>query len=204
MFMSSSSQIHLPDRDQVNLLIRSRRSVYSNQFVPGKQIPDEFIWEILENASWAPSHKLTQPWQFTVFSGRGRQKLAEFQAELYREKSGENFRQDKFEKLMRTPLESSHVLALGMKRSLTANIPEVEELAAVACAVQNIYLSTIAYGLGGYWSTGGVTYYGESKAFFGLEDQDRLMGFFYMGYVQMPSPPSKRIPVGEKTRWVTG
>ncbi|HTQ26598.1 MAG TPA: nitroreductase [Puia sp.] len=190
------------DKEQVNALIRSRRSVFTNQFVPGREIPDVWIWQLLENARWAPSHKLTQPWQFTVFAGAGRQRLAIFQAELYKQKSGDKFKQDKYQKLLRTPLESSHVLAIGMKRSLTANIPEVEEVAAVACAVQNIYLGVTAFGLGGYWSTGGVTYYEEAKPFFGLEEQDKLLGFFYLGFVQIPSPKTSRIPISEKTRWV--
>jgi nitroreductase len=189
-------------KDQVDLLIRSRRSVFTRQFVPGKQIPDEWIWQLLENASWAPSHKLTQPWHFTVFSGRGREKLAAFQASLYKEKSGEKFKQDKYENLLKTPLESSHVLALGMKRSLEINIPEMEEIASVACAVQNIYLSTGAYGIGGYWSTGGVTYFEEAKSFFGLGEKDRLMGFFYLGFVQTASPKGFRIPIRDKTQWV--
>ena len=141
------------DINQINRLIYSRRSVYTNQFVPGKVIPAEIIRQLLENANWAPTHKNTEPWRFVVFSGKGLQSLAEFQSTLYRKNAGENYKQDKFEKLLRTPMESSHAIALCMKRSLEVSIPEIEEIAAVACAVQNLYLSTNAYGLGGYWST---------------------------------------------------
>lgn len=52
-----------------------------------------------------------------------------------------------------------------MKRTTNKNIPEVEDIEAVACAVQNMYLSVTAYGLGGYWTTGGVTYKEEAKSF---------------------------------------
>jgi nitroreductase len=188
--------------DQFNALIASRRSVFTSQFLPGKTIPDDIIRQLLENANWAPTHKLTEPWRFTVFSGKGLQKLAEFQAGLYKKNAGPKFRQDKYEKLLRTPLECSHVIALGMKRSTDVNIPEMEEIAAVAAAVQNIYLSTAAYGIGGYWSTGGITYEEEAKSFFGLGADDRLMGFFYLGYIQTPSAKGTRKPVEEKITWI--
>ena len=74
----------------------------------------------------------------------------------------------------------------------------------MACAVQNIYLSVTAYGFGGYWTTGGVTYKHSAKEFFGLQEDDRLMGFFYLGHVAVPSPATKRKPVEEKTEWVKG
>ena len=46
--------------------------------------------------------------------------------------------------------------------------PEVEEICATATAVQNIYLSVCAYGVGGYWTTGGITYNEKAKPFFEL------------------------------------
>jgi nitroreductase len=190
------------DTQQFNTLIRSRRSVFPDQFIPGKQIPDSTVRQLLENANWAPNHKHTEPWRFTVFNGAGLQQFADFQAGMYKKTAGEKFKEDKWLKLQRTPLLCSHIIALGMKRNVEANIPEMEELAAVACAVQNIYLTTTAYGLGGYWTTGGVTYIEEAKSFFSLGDKDKLMGFFYLGYIQTPSPKSKRGPVKEKTRWV--
>ncbi|MCL0149365.1 hypothetical protein, partial [Klebsiella pneumoniae] len=90
-------------------------------------------------------------------------KLSTFQSELYKQKAGEKFNPIKFEKLKNNPLLASHVIAIGMRRTTTKNIPEIEDIEAVACAVQNIYLTVSAYGLGGYWTTGGVTYYDEAK-----------------------------------------
>ena len=186
----------------VDLLIRSRRSVYANQFVQGKTIPDETIMQLLENANWAPNHKNTEPWRFVVFKGEGLKKLALFQSTLYKKEAGDKFKQDKYEKLLTTPLTCSHIIAIGMKRSVEVSIPEIEEVAAVACAVQNIYLSVTAYGLGGYWSTGGVTYSPQAKPFFGLNERDKLLGFFYLGYIQTPSGKGSRKPLQDKTTWI--
>ena len=89
-----------------------------------------------------------------------------------------------------------------MKRTTTKNIPEIEDVEAVACAVQNIYLSVAAYDLGGYWTTGGVTYNEKAKSFFGLGEQDKLLGFFYLGQVAIPSTGATRLPFEEKVKWV--
>jgi len=185
-----------------NHLARSRRSVFPDQFQEGKKVDDNIIKEILINATWAPNHGQAEPWQFTVFTGEGLKKLAGFQSELYKQEAGDNFKEATYIKLQERPLKASHIISIGMKRTTVKNIPEVEDIAAVACAVQNMYLSLTAYGLGGYWTTGGVTYNEKAKPFFGLGENDRLMGFFYIGHIAVPSPSAKRSPLEQKVIWV--
>lgn len=187
-----------------NELARSRRSVFPDQLDAGRKVDDAIIKEILTNATWAPNHGKAEPWHFTVFSGDGLQKFATYQSELYKELSGENFKEITYNKLQQQPLKASHIIALGMKRTPNKNIPEVEDIEAVSCAVQNIYLSVTAYGLGGYWTTGGITYRDKAKEFFGLQEEDKLLGFFYIGHVAIPSTGAKRQPLEEKITWVNG
>jgi nitroreductase len=188
--------------DLFNQLARNRRSVFPDQFDAGKKVDDAIIREILINATWAPNHGQTEPWRFTVFSGEALKKLADLQSRMYKETAGDGFKEAKYTKLQQNPLKASHIIAIAMKRTTTKNIPEIEDIEAVACAVQNIYLSVSAYGLGGYWTTGGVTYEENAKAFFGLESQDKLLGFFYIGQVAIPSPAAKRAALEEKVSWV--
>jgi len=185
-----------------NRLARNRRSVFPDQFDAGKPVDDVIINEILINACQAPNHGRTEPWQFTVFSGEGLKMLAEFQSNLYKDLAGENFKEATYAKLKQQPLKASHIIAIGMKRSSLKNIPEIEDIEAVACAVQNIYLSVTAYGLGGYWTTGGITYKEEAKSFFGLEAADKLLGFFYIGQVAVPSVGGSRSPLEQKVNWI--
>jgi len=188
--------------DLFNELARNRRSVFPDQFEPGKRIDDKIILEIMTNATWAPDHGRSEPWQFSVFTGEGLKKLAAFQSELYKQEAGENFKEATYNKLQRQPLKASHIISIGMKRTTTKAIPETEDIAAVACAVQNIYLSVTAYGLGGYWTTGGVTYIEKAKPFFDLGIRDKLLGFFYIGRVAIPSVGASRSPIEEKVKWI--
>lgn len=189
--------------DQLNDLIKSRRSIYPYQYIKDKHIPDHIIWQILENANRAPNHKQTEPWRFTIFTSEGLKYFGELQAAIYKQYSGDNFNEDRHKKLIDYPLMSSHVIAIGMKRNEAHKVPEIEEIEATACAVQNMFLTVTAYGLGCYWTTAGITYLEEAKPYFGLGKDDKLLGFFYIGYVAKPIiAVSKRSPIQEKVNWI--
>lgn len=188
----------------VSQLLRERRSIYPTQYT-SEPVSDSVIKEMLENANWAPTHRLTEPWRFVVFSGEGLKKLAEFQSNLYKDLSSKagNFDETKFQKLATKPLMSSHIIAIGMGRDPKASVPEVEELSAVAMAVQNMYLTATANNIGCYWGSGGVTYYEEAKAFFGLGADDKLLGFLYVGNIDKTKwPKGRRKPIEDKVNWV--
>jgi nitroreductase len=191
--------------EEVNKIIRNRRSMFVAQFKENDPVDDSIISELLENANWAPTHKLTEPWRFVVFSGDGLKKFADFQGDLYKQRSEKNgnFIAATYAKLTENPLKASHIIAIGMKRDLKANLPEMEEVAAVAMAVQNMYLTASARGLAAYWGTGGCTFWPEARAFFGLEETDQLMGFFYVAKPATDRwPQGKRTPIAEKVSWV--
>lgn len=189
---------------EISHLIRNRRSVFPAQY-SGETIKQEVIEEILENANWAPTHKFTEPWRFTVFSGDGRKKLGDFMAELYKKVSSEKgaFEAKKFEMLKNKPLLASHVIAIGMKRDKLERLPEIEEVEAVACAVQNMHLTAAAHGVGCYWGTGGITYFEQAKPFFNLEKNDKLLGFMFLGMPKSALQEGRRKPIQEKVQWVS-
>jgi nitroreductase len=192
------------DPEAINSLIKERRSIYQQQY-SGTIIDDSIINQILENANWAPTHKLTEPWRFTVFKGEGRRTLAEYQSKLYKDVTSVDgtFREDKYQALLTKPMLSSHIISIGMKRDERKRIPEVEEIGAVYCAVENMYLTATAYGVGSYLSTGGITYFEGAKEFFNLGKDDRLLGFFHLGVPNINWPVGKRSPVTNKVQWVS-
>ena len=189
--------------NDISRLIRERRSVFPAQY-SGENIKREIIEEILENANWAPTHKFSEPWRFTVFTGEGLAQLASFMSELYKKVTTEQgaFNQSKYEKLKAKPLLASHIISIGMKRDKLERLPEVEEIEAVACAVQNMYLTATALGVGCYWGSGGITYFEEAKPFFDLGEKDRLLGFMYFGIPKSDLQAGKRSPISQKVRWV--
>jgi nitroreductase len=188
----------------INTLIRKRRSIYQQQF-SGERVPDVVVKQMLENANWAPNHRLTEPWRFIVYTGDGIRKLAEVQAAIYKSvtEADGTYKEERYQNLLTKPMSSSHIIAIAMKRDEKNSVPEVEEVGAVYCAIQNMYLTMTAYEVAGYLSTGGVTYFEESKEAFGLAPTDKLIGFFHLGMPKGNIPDSKRKPIEEKVIWVT-
>jgi nitroreductase len=184
--------------------MRFRRSVFPKDY-NGETVPEVVINQMLENANWAPTHKFTEPWRFTVFTGAGLKTLAAFQSECYKQVTTANgtFQEDRYLGLQSKPLEASHIIAVGMKRDESNRLPEWEELGAVFCAVQNMYLTATAYGVGCYLSTGGITNFDEAKSFFGLGAEDKLCGFMFVGMPKGDVPDGRRKPITEKTSWIT-
>ncbi len=191
--------------EEVNRLIKSRRSIYPNDYT-GEKVDDAIVKQMLENANWAPTHKLTEPWRFVVFTGDGLKKLAEFQGACYKKVTEANgtFKEDRYKNLLIKPFECSHIISIGMKRDAKKSVPEWEELAAVFCAVENMYLTATAYGIGCYMSTGGITNFEEAKEFFGLGPEDKLCGFLNVGKPKGDLTfGGKRKPVDEKVKWIS-
>lgn len=183
----------------INEVIRTRRSIFPPSYIE-KEIPRDVINSILENANFAPTHKLTEPWRFTVFTGDGRVKLADYMAEAYRANTtSETFSPAKYEGTRSKALKSAAVIAIIVELH-PEKIPEWEEVASVACAVQNMWLTATANNIGAYWSSPSVT---ESlRQFLDLKENQNCIGFFYMGYHNLGDTPARRTPIEEKVTWI--
>ncbi|HEU5148078.1 MAG TPA: nitroreductase [Chryseosolibacter sp.] len=192
------------DPKNLDELIHNRRSVFPQDYT-GEKVGDDVVRQIIDNARWAPTHKLTEPWRFLVFTGDGIKALAKFQSDLYKKvtEADGTFKEPNYQKLLTKPMLSSHIIAVLMQRDEKRSVPEIEEVGAVFCAIQNMYLTASAYGVGAYLSTGGITYFEEAKEFFGLEKDDRLIGFFHVGIPKRNYPAGKRRPIEEICHWVT-
>lgn len=183
--------------ESIKQVINQRRAVFPPSYTQ-QEIPKSLLIELLECANTAPTHKLTQPWRFIVFRENGLTKLADQLAEQYKiHTPSEQFLQKKYENTREKVLQSGAVIALAV--SYSGALPQWEELAATACAVQNLWLAASAAGIGGYWSSPGTVKYMDD--FLALAANEECLGFFYMGYHDEPARGSTRKPVLEKVRW---
>jgi nitroreductase len=182
-------------------LIHRRRAIFPKTYTPGKAIGRSVIEQILENANQAPTHRLTEPWRFQVFhSERSRQELSAYLSGFFQKNTPpELFTEEKMAKARENPLLAGAVIAIILHRDPEARIPEWEEIASVAMAVQNMWLSCTAINLGCYWSSPKAAL--EANEFLGLREGERCLGLFYMGWHNMPELPGKRGPVEEKVVW---
>ncbi len=188
-------------RQVLNDIIRNRRTI-KPKLMSDRPVSDAIVREMLENANWAPTHGMTEPWRFVVFRGAARSRVAEFlQATYQRVTPPEDFRQKKLESLGTNPLRAPVLISIGMQRQVSGRISEIDEIAAVACAVQNMHLTATACGVGAFWSSNAAVCSDAMREFVGLGEQDRVLGLLYVGYPAGAWPESTRTPVEDKVQW---
>ena len=185
--------------------IRSRQSIGRVRQDP---VPEEMIREILESAIHAPNHRITEPWRFHVFVGKGRGELARARAETARlqaeaEGEEEEMAAGRISRERKKAFRSPVVIAV-ISEAGRDEVETLENYAACAAAVQNMLLTAHSLGLGTIWRTGPVAYHEHMREFFGLAGGDRIVGYLHVGYPDMGDRPRRRTPVAEKTVWHKG
>lgn len=162
--------------------IQTRRSMGK---VGEKTPPKEMIEQILESAQWAPNHFKTEPWRMTVLTGDGRKKLGDAYGRINSEKlidpSSEE-KSDAYEKGMNKALRAPVVIVIKVEPSDQEKVKVIEEIAATACAVQNMLLTAHALGLGAMWRTGDPAYTDIMKQSFQASETGIVLGYVYLGY----------------------
>lgn len=183
----------------ISEIIKSRRSVFPAQY-NDTPISKEEIKIILEAANWAPTHKRTEPWRFKVFQGETKANLADFIAEAYKDNT-ESFSEFKYNKYKKNARKAACVIAICMQRDPNEAVPEWEEIASTAMAVQNMWLVAHEMKIGAYWGSPQIVKYMAN--FIPMHEGERCLGFFYMGkYDERLAAGQRNTGIEEKTTWL--
>ncbi len=160
-------------------ILEERRSIFPKNYT-GEDLPEHVITEVLRMATLAPNHKKTKPWRFKVFKGKEKDRLgAELQLRYKECTPDEKFLQKKHDDISDKISRASAVISIVVEYS--GLVPDWEEVAATAMAVQNMYLTCTAYRIGCYWSS--PIWANELKEVLKIEDNQQCLGLFYMGTV---------------------
>jgi nitroreductase len=190
---------------EVNRAIETRQSIGRVRQDP---VPRELVEKILQSAVHAPNHKLTEPWRFHVFIGKGRGEFARARAELARLQARAEGEEEEFaagrisrerKKAFRAP-----VMIAVISKGGRDEVETLENYAACAAAVQNMQLAAHSLGLATIWRTGTFAYHPYMRDFFELEENDKIAAYLYLGYPDMSERPRRREPASSKTVWHEG
>jgi nitroreductase len=158
-------------------IIEKRRSIFPKDYT-GEEIPQDILDEILSSANFAPNHKKTKPWRFRVFRGEEKEILAKTIAETYKKTTPPQlFLEKKYLDFGNKISKADTIFTISV--NFSGLVPEWEEIAATAMAVQNMYLTCTANNVGCYWSSHKVTEH--LSEFLELEENQKCLGLFYMG-----------------------
>lgn len=152
-------------------IIRNRRSVkagYTDQIVT-----KETVLNLLDDAVWAPTHGLREPWRFIFVDAEALPSFAKKVASTYKEniqKNRENYLN-----------EPNSILVVIM------DAPELEKqwdenFGATASLIQNFSLLASVQGLGVCWKTNPHIYNPKVKEILNVKNTEKIIGFIHLGY----------------------
>ncbi|MBA3300953.1 MAG: nitroreductase [Thermoleophilaceae bacterium] len=158
--------------------IRTRRTHKAYEPEP---LPVEVVDELLELASWAPNHNLTNPWRFRVLGPHALERL--------KGAAGP----EAATKLDRAPtLVVASVLQPG-----DDPIQDEEDLCAGAAAVYIVLLGAHAAGYAGYWRTPAILREEGGREALGVPSDEAVLGLIHLGRPRQEMKAPKRAPRGE-------
>ena len=174
--------------------IRSRRSVKS---FDGTPIPRATLDQLCELVSWAPTHRMTQPWRCAVLDqpaiarlSRYMQETAEISAVPDPTKGAA-----KMAKLVeKLPTLGALILVTWVRAP--DSLINLEEHAAASAAVQNLLLGATALGLGSFWSSNPALSHPLTLTWCGCDPtREGFLGAIWLGTSFDIPPAPTRLPL---------
>lgn len=179
-------------------------AMYSRQMqgkVKSEPVPRGLIEKLLSAAVQAPNHYKVRPWRFVVLTGNARNKLGDVMAASQLDRKPD-LPPEASVKTRTLPLRAPALIAAGVDKPSEEKVQEIENIAAVAAACQNILLAAHAEGLAVKWRTGEWARDPKVKEFLGLSADQHLIAFLYIGYPEFVAEHEPRPSFEDRTVWL--
>ena len=138
----------------------------------------------------APDHAWMRPWRYLTIRGQGLVALGQVFAEAGLKKNAD-LAEDKITKLKGMPQRAPLMIVAIANIQENAKVPALEQRLAVGAGIQNMLTAAYAMGLGAIWRTGEMVADSHVKTSLGLQDNEEILGFIYIGHVncKLKKPP---------------
>jgi nitroreductase len=191
--MPAQNDVESRDGDigALDRIVRARRT--NLRMDRDRPVEPVAIEALIDLATWAPNHHLTQPWRFAVITGPARSTLGELTAKY---QLGHGVTDEA--KLDKTRTKFLRAPAIVMVACESAGVApaavRLEDRDATAAAVQNLLLAATASGLASYWGSGVVCEAPQVKQLCGWEADTVVIAAIYLGYAVGEVPRPSRNP----------
>ncbi|HEX7119283.1 MAG TPA: nitroreductase [Longimicrobiales bacterium] len=179
--------------------IKARRSV--KRFTD-RPVPRGEIERLLQVATLAPNHRMTEPWGFRVLGAEAKRAYGRV---LGRRKARRvedaEAAQAVREKVLRETAAVPAIVAVTMRLDENPEIRE-EDYAATYMGIQNLLLAATAIGLGTHVKTGAVMDDPELRDALAVPSDRRVVALVHLGEAAEVPPPRPRTPATERTTWL--
>lgn len=180
--------------DLPEFLLKRRSIVVRNMAEPGPTDGD--LENILRAGMRVPDHGRLTPWRFMVIRGDARDKMGKVLGTAFRKANPDCIDEQveiEEERFSRAPL----VIAVISRTQPEHKIPEWEQVLSSGAACQNMLTAALGMGYAAQWITEWCAYNDDVKAALGLEPNDRVAGFLYLG-TRTEEPTDRQRPEYEE------
>lgn len=171
----------------------------------GEPAPSKAELDIMFKAALrAPDHAMLRPWRYSVFQGESLKKLGEMfvQAKLACDPHVDPVVLDK---LRKNTLRAPMVIIASVVITEHPKVPEVEQVLSMGASVQNLLQAAHFQNIGAMWRTGELAYNSQLHSLLNLSDNEKLVGFIYLGrevgekHPPFPINPDNFVSYSEKS-----
>jgi len=169
----------------------------------GEPGPDaEDLDALLRLAMRVPDHRKLEPWRVLIIEGGARQKLGDYFAAA-RHLRDPDTSPEKLDQERRLPLRAPVVLAvISSPVHDPKKTPVWEQQLSAGALCQTLMIAASAMGWAACWITEDAAYDGHVHAALGLQPNEQIAGFIYLGTAKEQPVERQRPDVAEKAvRW---
>ena len=153
--------------------------------IPAKQLIEPApsasqLEQILQAGMSAPDHGTLRPFRFLIIQGEARQALSQVFADATLKRDPQ-VDEETLLKQQSKPLRSPMIIVVIARLSDTPKIPHIEQILSAGSAAQHIQLACRSLGFGSIWLTGDNCYDMTVNEALGVDLQERIVGFLYVG-----------------------
>lgn len=185
----------IEEKEQIAKVVRERRSIRS---FTDKPIEKQLIFDLLNDAVWAPNHGLREPWRFILVHGEGTKKLDPLANVIIDGLIQDPTEKEKALRKIQQGLREIPAHLLVVMKEDTRQKQWEEDFAATCALIQNFQLLAWVQGLGVVWKTGEYMYMPAFKEFFNVLPDEKIVGILHLGYPKVIPKPSTRTPANKK------
>ena len=140
----------------------------------------EQLEDMFKAALRAPDHALLRPWRYRVYEGKALSELGEhfLTASLNDEPELSDLKR---EKIRNKPLRAPMVIVASVLLQEHPKVPHVEQILSAGASVQNLLMAAHFQGIGAMWRTGSLAFNHHLMDLLGLEEDEVIVGFIYLG-----------------------
>lgn len=162
----------------------------SNPFLTKPAPSEDELSSILKAGMRVPDHANLTPWRFTIIRDDGLLKLGNIFMSAAQK---DNAEQSKIDKAAKMPFRAPLIIMITTQYQTHEKVPQQEQLVSAGCAAHAMQMAAYGLGFGGMWRTGAFSYHPHVKESLGVDENNDIVGFLYLGtkVKELPEKPRK-------------